>query len=281
MFTRKMRIPAPSATFVAIGRIPGYVFRFNKKSDDDSGKGNIVQTGSPADEVWGVVFEVSDAERTALDRSEGGYVPTDIDVLTETGTFHCVTYIARPDRVDDSLKPYAWYKAFVVRGAEEHGLPPASLAQLAALEAVADLDPARDAKQRALLLAPRTLPEVLESFETGWEPFEPHDVADAVRKLARDAEAADEAPTLGIRAEWLGFTLAEDYVHDEGFTWGTYYGPIGVAVDRRGKRFESPSLEKITPDVIAYWVERARASRHPILRMRYADLVWEFGRRAK
>src|SRR5262249_4672047 len=33
--------------------------------------------------------------------------------------------------------------------------------------------------------------------------------------------------------------------------------------------------------VIAYWEGRAGASRHPIIRMRYADLVWEFGRRAK
>ena len=68
MFTRKMRIPAPSARFIATGRIAGYVLRFNKKSDDGSGKGNIVETGNPTDEVWGVVFEISDAERAALDR---------------------------------------------------------------------------------------------------------------------------------------------------------------------------------------------------------------------
>jgi len=30
-----------------------------------------------------------------------------------------------------------------------------------------------------------------------------------------------------------------------------------------------------------YWDQRARAARHPTLRTRYADLVWEFGRRAK
>lgn len=126
-----------------------------------------------------------------------------------------------------------------------------------------------------------SLPEVLETFETRSEPSEAHDVADAVRKLAREAEAAGETPTLEMRAEWFGFTLTEDYVHDEGFTWGTYYGPLGVAVDRSGKRFESPRLEEITPDVIAYWEDRARTSRHPILRMRYADLVWECGRRVK
>src|ERR1700675_3724472 len=88
---RKMRRPAPSATFVAIGRLPGQVLRFNKKSDDGSGKGNIVGAASAADGVWGVIFEISDAERSALDESEGGYAPTDIDVLTEAGAVRSVT----------------------------------------------------------------------------------------------------------------------------------------------------------------------------------------------
>jgi hypothetical protein len=39
------------------------LFRFNKRSDDGSGKGNLVATGSQADLVWGVVFEIVDAER--------------------------------------------------------------------------------------------------------------------------------------------------------------------------------------------------------------------------
>lgn len=280
MFTRKMCVPAPSATFVAIGRIPGYVLRFNKKSDDNSGKGNIVGTGNPADEVWGVVFEISDAERTALDKSEGGYTRTKIDVLSETGTVRSVTYIAKPDRIDDSLKPYIWCKQFVVRGAEEHGLPPGYVAQLGAVEAMPDPDPDRDTKQRALL-APRTVDEALKSFEARSEPFEGHEVADAMRTLARGAKARGEEVTLEMRAELLGFELAEDYVHDEGFTWGTYYGPLGVAIDASGMRIESPSLEEITPDVIAYWEERARTSPHAILRMRYADLVWEFRRRVQ
>jgi hypothetical protein len=84
--------------------------------------------------------------------------------------------------VDDTLRPYTWYKEFVVRGAEENGLPGAYVAELAALEAVDDPDPARDAKKRTLLLAPRTEGELLESFEARSEPFEPHDVADADAK---------------------------------------------------------------------------------------------------
>jgi hypothetical protein len=212
MFTRKMLGPAPSATLVSTGRLRGHVVRFNKKSDDGSGKGNIVATGNGADEVWGVIFEVADEHRSRLDKSEGGYIPTEIDVLSETESVRCIAYVARAHRIDDSLKPYTWYKEFVVRGAEDHGLPPEYVAQLGHVEAVGDPDPARDAQQRELLGAPRTLTEALQRVETSTEPFEPHDVADSVRRLIREAEADRKELTPDMRAEWLAFTLAEDYI---------------------------------------------------------------------
>jgi gamma-glutamylcyclotransferase len=151
MFTAKMRVPGPSATFVTTGRVAGYLFRFNKQSDDGSGKGNLVSTGSQADVVWGVVFEIADAERERLDQSEGGYVPITMGIDTSNGPLSVVTYIAKPNRVKNALSPYTWYKEFVVRGAEDHELPPAYIAQIVAVPSVADPDAAREKKQRALL----------------------------------------------------------------------------------------------------------------------------------
>jgi hypothetical protein len=129
--------------------------------------------------------------------------------------------------------------------------------------------------------APLTLAEVLAAFETRSEPFDPHEVAEAVRALGKQVEAAGKAVTLDIRAEWLAFTLMENYRGDDGFTWGTYYGPIGVFHDAKGTRVEVPSVNEITPEIIAYWQERAGTARQPLLQIRYADLAWEFGRRAK
>ena len=157
MFTIKMQVPAPSATFVTTGWVPGCLFRFNKESTDGSGKGNLVATGDPADVVWGVVFEIADGERKRLDDSEGGYDPITIDVVTANGPISVLTYIAKPNRVNNTIRPYAWYKEFAVRGAEDHGLPPAYIAQIAAISAVADPDTAREIKQRALLDAGRVL----------------------------------------------------------------------------------------------------------------------------
>lgn len=152
MFTAKMRRAAPSAEMRAIGHLRGYVLRFNKHSQDDgSGKGNIASTGNPEDVVWGVIFEIDDQDRSALDRSEGGYNRITTEVLTADGQLSVVTYVARPDRMDNSLRPYTWYKEFVVRGAEQHGLPDGYIAQLTAIDAAADPDAARDGHNRCIL----------------------------------------------------------------------------------------------------------------------------------
>ena len=152
MLTAKMRRAAPSAKSVAVGQIQGHVLRFNKVSQaDGSGKGNIIATGNADDTVWGVIFKIGDQDRAELDRSEGGYAPTEIRVTAAGERVCLLTYVAKPDRIDDSLRPYTWYKEFVVSGAREHGLPSDYIAQLAAVEAVADPDLSRDTNERALL----------------------------------------------------------------------------------------------------------------------------------
>ena len=50
-----------------------------------------------------------------------GYSETNIQVVTSTGTYTAVTYVA--SYVEDPLPPYQWYKASVIAGAIEHGLP--------------------------------------------------------------------------------------------------------------------------------------------------------------
>jgi gamma-glutamylcyclotransferase len=76
MFTPKMREAAPSAEFSAIGRLCGYVLRFNKYSTrDGSGKGNIVATGNAENELWGVIFEIDGGDRRALTRRREAMLP--------------------------------------------------------------------------------------------------------------------------------------------------------------------------------------------------------------
>ena len=58
--------------------------------------------------------------------------------------------MADDSAVDDSLKPYSWYKDLVVEGAKRLSLPPEDVSQLKAFEA--DGDPDAECEQQNLKL---------------------------------------------------------------------------------------------------------------------------------
>jgi hypothetical protein len=48
------------------------------------------------------------------------------------------------------VRPYIWYKRFLVEGAQEHLLPPEYIAELERIDAIQDSDEQRDRERRAL-----------------------------------------------------------------------------------------------------------------------------------
>jgi soluble lytic murein transglycosylase-like protein len=75
-------------------------------------------------------------------------------VQTADGELAVMTYVAKPANIDHALKPYGWYKAFVVAGAMKHGLPPDYVERIRAVESVADPDRDRAARNRSLIPSP-------------------------------------------------------------------------------------------------------------------------------
>ena len=67
----RMRGRAPSAEPVTTVRLPGYALRFHKRGRDGSGKADAFFTGRGQDVVCGVVYELSPADKVALDLAEG------------------------------------------------------------------------------------------------------------------------------------------------------------------------------------------------------------------
>jgi len=156
MLEERLRSPTrvPGATFLATGSVRGYRLRFHKKSNDESGKCDIVKTDSVADTVYGVVFEVPDNQLEALNRAEGvgqGYhhdynIPVRLADGTET---RMLAYIADSNAIDDDLLPYVWYHRLVIAGAEQHRLPGDYIAALQAVLHSEDPNPNRDTKLEA------------------------------------------------------------------------------------------------------------------------------------
>ncbi len=155
MCTTRLRARVPSASFICTGTLTGHSLRFHKRSRDGSGKADAFETGNADDRVIGVVFDIDKAEKPKLDGAEGlgkGYIQKLVQVITDTGAvLPAFTYIAESSAIDESLKPYSWYKDFVIQGAKGYELPADYIASIEAVADLPDLDQEREDNQRKLL----------------------------------------------------------------------------------------------------------------------------------
>ena len=60
--------------------------------------------------------------------------------------------------------------------------------------------------------------------------------------------------------------------------WDMHWQPQGSATDKAGKDHYFPDVAEVDVEIIDQWSTRARTTRHPLLRARYADLAWEVAR---
>ena len=115
--------------------------------------------------------------------------------------------------------------------------------------------------------------EALLGADQAEGPIDIQQVEIALREAIEGLQADDQ------RGAWpdlaaFAFTAGEDS------PWGsTYFGPSGSTRDEGGNVFFFPDLREVSPDVVDHWARRAKSLRHPVLRARYADLVWDLGRR--
>lgn len=151
MLTRRLQERVPSARWVAVAILAGHELRWHKVGKDQSGKCDVVQVAAPQAKVIGVVHEILVSEKPTLDAAEGlghGYDEKRVVLETAGGAMQAQTYFAT--HIDPSRVPYSWYKALVVAGARQHGLPETYIATLEATIASADADAARAAKHFAI-----------------------------------------------------------------------------------------------------------------------------------
>lgn len=142
--------------------LAGYRLSFNKRSiADGSGKANV--EARPDSEVWGVLYGIPASDLSILDKGEGGYHRIRLSVRpTNDANVQAWVYVAKSPDDSPNLRPYAWYKRFLVEGAQEHSLPVEYVADLARIEAVEDPDEERDAAKRALTCSDGDAPSPAE-----------------------------------------------------------------------------------------------------------------------
>lgn len=111
-----------SAKLIGTGIAPNFRLEFSKASKDGSGKATLV--AAPDARLPGVIFEIDDPERVALDQHEGlgfGYRRDEafvVEGIVPQSNFLTNTYLATAS--DAQLKPFDWYLATIIAGAIHH-----------------------------------------------------------------------------------------------------------------------------------------------------------------
>ncbi|MCR8960617.1 gamma-glutamylcyclotransferase [Variovorax sp. S2] len=152
MSTHRLQGRVPSARAMGIARLAGHQLRWHKISKKDgSGKCDVIVSDAFDASVYGVLYEIKALEKSALDRFEGlgfGYQEKSVEVDLQGKIVQALTYFAT--NTDASLVPWTWYRAHVVAGAREHGLPTAYIEALEAVAAEIDPDHERHHQETAI-----------------------------------------------------------------------------------------------------------------------------------
>ena len=120
--------------------------------------------------------------------------------------------------------------------------------------------------------------EFLKSLESFTENVNELEISEKLEKFAKQEYGEkwkESAPEI-LRAEIMAFEFIENYQNSK-----TEYGPIMTFEDQNGDYIEIPSIRDIIPSMIDYWEKRAVESQNPLLKVRYADLVWDFSEKVK
>lgn len=124
----------PSSRFVCVARLPGYRFAIARHSQlRKCGTANIVL--EEACELWGIVYDINDADLQTLDEFEDGYRREKVRVYAMNDgdqPIEVVVYIA--PREDQPPLPNREYKRLILEGAQYWKLPAAYAAMLESIE---------------------------------------------------------------------------------------------------------------------------------------------------
>lgn len=149
MLSSRLRERCHSAMPVGVAELPDHELRWHKRSKDNSGKCDVV--ACPGKRVIGVLYRIDDSDKKALDRAEGlGHGYDEIEALVLHDDNNVIAKAYQATATDESLTPYGWYKALVIAGAQENGLPQDYVEQLKLV--ISTDDPDRDRHKREMRL---------------------------------------------------------------------------------------------------------------------------------
>lgn len=139
MSTRIMREWCSGFEVIGAARLDNHRLAFTRPSQRWGGAAADV-VAAPGQAVWGVLYDIDDEIRAALDRKESlgvAYQHVNCEVVcVDDQVYRALTY-SIIDKADPELRPSLQYKTVILEGAAEHQLPADYVAWLKALTVAA------------------------------------------------------------------------------------------------------------------------------------------------
>lgn len=122
---------------------------------------------------------------------------------------------------------------------------------------------------------PAWVQEVIDAFDGRPDVFSEWELAHQLTDAQRAGEIADADVGEAFLAEQAAFSVICRR-NPTVSPWPTYFQPLAIFPTQPEGTFRvSPDITRGGGDRITYWKSRASAALHPVLRARYADLVWD------
>lgn len=135
MNSPQMQRRSPSAKFVCVACLQNYQFGITRHSRlRDCGTANVFPSAGAA--VWGIVYDVSDADLIVMDGFEDGYRREFLSVSPANNGGSSITALVYVAEIETNVPlPNAEYKRVIVEGAKHWQLPAPYLAMLEGIKA--------------------------------------------------------------------------------------------------------------------------------------------------
>ncbi|VVE01805.1 DUF4209 domain-containing protein [Pandoraea terrigena] len=127
------------------------------------------------------------------------------------------------------------------------------------------------------LTIPQPVIDRLAAYDTALESIGEIELSGELLAALPAPESLTAAERKGANAELSAFRFSSRHGASSG-RWGIYWRELTSAVLQDGTEFLSPDVAEIDEEILSYWTARSQQVKHPVLKARYADLVWEIGR---
>jgi len=120
------------------------------------------------------------------------------------------------------------------------------------------------------MTVPDWVQKVIEEWDAVPKPHFELEISESLKKV-KDINELSDSDYKGFYAEWSAFFFQD--LSKRKSDWNTHFGPMISFGDQH-----SPDVRMLDAEIITHWEQRAKSSKSPIMRARYADLVWDFKR---